>query len=429
MILGWPFHCGNKPASTPPIVYDIDDDGEEEIITLLHLGVVLIVTADGKVKGNDEYYSDGEVKFDPRSIGVGPLRLRKDWSDGLEGDYLVALSFVTREDPPQLLHYSGPPKIFNVPKIDEKSRSEAIAKKQMKSILMSKGISSLGLFSDPSIRNSHTNQLFSRQYLSLLHAVDEISMSQSNFDDWIFLDPHFLTGGIVGDFDGDGKEELVIPVSYFHDGRTADRLRAYDKEVITEQFERTLACGIAIIELEASDEQHAKHGTVRTVIQLDVTKDKQDLRAYITASPIIVDFNGDGKLDIIQATGAGMLYAFPFPDNERKNLKIELTLDEGFPLTLDAVFAQPAIEDVDGDGKLDLFVVDSKGTINRFGNRGEEIWANKVKGVVHAVPAIGDINGDGRLDIVMGTTDGIVFAFDAKNGSMIPNFPVKLSGT
>jgi hypothetical protein len=95
---------------------------------------------------------------------------------------------------------------------------------------------------------------------------------------------------------------------------------------------------------------------------------------------------------------------------------------------MDSVEGSIAVEDVNGDGALDMIAVDAKGNVFCFDKHGEEIWENHVSGFVSVHPTIGDINGDGILDVVLATSDGSVWALRGDTGAVLPRFPLKTGG-
>src|SRR5205807_7809042 len=106
-----------------------------------------------------------------------------------------------------------------------------------------------------------------------------------------------------------------------------------------------------------------------------------------------------------------------------------------------AIYATPALADLNDDGKLDIvfgaadqhiYAIDGHGrdlpgwpVLARDGAGGD--WAK-----ILSSPAIGDLNGDARPDVVEGTaeaygstpfTTGRVYAFDA-HGRLLPGWPI-----
>jgi serine/threonine protein kinase len=135
------------------------------------------------------------------------------------------------------------------------------------------------------------------------------------------------------------------------------------------------------------------------------------------------DFNGDGKLDLAVVNG------------QRKGgdsaLSILLGNGDGafqdpvsYPLKTNG--ASVAAADFNGDGKLDLAVVDNIGLISVFLGNGDGTFRTRVDYPAGSFPigsiGIGDFDGDGRLDLAVasGGSNSVTILFGNGDGTFQP---------
>lgn len=134
-------------------------------------------------------------------------------------------------------------------------------------------------------------------------------------------------------------------------------------------------------------------------------------------SPAFGDLDGDGDLDAVMGTWQDALRYYR-NDADRG---VELTLVDTALVTLTrGRNATPALGDLDGDGDLDLVVGESSGALNLYRNEGlgadgaprfvlvDDEYAG-IDGGRRSIPALEDVDGDGDLDLVVGTeSDGLL---------------------
>ena len=114
---------------------------------------------------------------------------------------------------------------------------------------------------------------------------------------------------------------------------------------------------------------------------------------------------------------------WPVNDTVQENLP-------GFPVIVgDAIWASPALADINGDGKKEAVFGTNKGNIHAISPDGQDISGFPIflNDRIRSSPAIGDLDGDEDPEIAVGCDDGMFYAFNA-DGSMLSGFPCKTAG-
>ena len=180
------------------------------------------------------------------------------------------------------------------------------------------------------------------------------------------------------------------------------------------------------------------------------------------ASPKTADLDGDGKREIIVATGGGQVFAitsdgknlngwpvkvnyYPGLDpksSENHRSSAAFTSGSVSPEGHSNVIAAPAIGDLDGDGKQEVVVASYDGGIYVFDAAGKvktgfpvmlpvlnnEDVTDKYAFIdegVFAAPVLYDLNGDKKLEIIVGAMDQKLYVF-THDGKAYDGFPVLL---
>lgn len=121
------------------------------------------------------------------------------------------------------------------------------------------------------------------------------------------------------------------------------------------------------------------------------------------ATPLICDLNGDGQKEIVATTLDGYVFAWDHLGNQLFATQTTTYGSSG----INPIFSSPIAVDINGDGKLEIIyaqgaqmvIVDHLGHQLSNPNAREMIF-EQYKGS----PAVHDINGDGQLEIVSGGT-------------------------
>ncbi len=147
------------------------------------------------------------------------------------------------------------------------------------------------------------------------------------------------------------------------------------------------------------------------------------------SKPFIVDWNNDGKKDILVGAKPGTVSVFINKgENSNPVFADEIKLNDE---ELDVGFNSfPVTVDWNADGKKDLLVGNSSGKVYIFLNKGNDAYPrfldDEVKTSIrvpgYARPFIADWNGDGKFDVICGSSDGKIYIFINEGDVKFPKF-------
>jgi hypothetical protein len=148
----------------------------------------------------------------------------------------------------------------------------------------------------------------------------------------------------------------------------------------------------------------------------------KEIKVRGPSAPCLLDWNEDGKKDLLVGDGSGYLNLF-------LNTGSSTSPDYALPSRVQADYkdldvrskASPCVVDWNGDGRFDLLVGSGSGELFLFlneGSGGQPVFTKSMKlndGKLDvgsdSSPDMSDINGDGKKDIIVGNDTGEVFIF------------------
>jgi hypothetical protein len=147
------------------------------------------------------------------------------------------------------------------------------------------------------------------------------------------------------------------------------------------------------------------------------------------ASPSTADFDNDGIMEIAVTTANTKFYLIRADGSHYRNWPIVIYVG-------DIYYDPPAIGDIDNDGKLELATTDSNTNNKIFIFKDDASLMNgfpapiapgKPSGsVAYRSPSLADVNGDGKLEIFIANLDGALVAYNY-DGTNLPGWPIFVS--
>ena len=232
-------------------------------------------------------------------------------------------------------------------------------------------------------------------------------------------------GASATDLDGDGQAEILIGsdegivhiYSYknkeFQKININEELRRAKSELFAEQ--NSIRCPVTTGPIHGKRLGIFISTLEHNLIALEVIEDGGSTkrlwygefmasgRQYPTyhAAPVIIDFDGDNKSEIVLSSHNGAVMAFTNEPLSGRALPMWMFIPDSE--SDDAFIAEPGFADIDKDGVLDVVVAGVLGRLYAIsGNDGSTIFEIPLSEYpFSAPPVIGDINADNRLDIVV----------------------------
>ncbi|MGZ4648914.1 MAG: FG-GAP repeat domain-containing protein [Blastococcus sp.] len=147
----------------------------------------------------------------------------------------------------------------------------------------------------------------------------------------------------------------------------------------------------------------------------------------VWSTPAVQDITGDNKPDVIVGSG---LYWNPPAGAQVNGFDGAGHTLAGFPLhTSGRVFGEPAIGDMNGDGRMEIAAMDEYNFVYLWDRAGHLIWKRcgsndgRCTGRAHAAPVMADIMGTGHPQVIVaGQTTVRAFAY---NGATVATLRVE----
>ena len=220
--------------------------------------------------------------------------------------------------------------------------------------------------------------------------------------DFSYIEAEKVARPFVVDWNEDGKKDLIVgsgdgKIYYYQNIGTNDKPVFLNKEVIKEG--------------------------------------EKDLNVGSNAAPCVVDWNEDGKKDLIVGGGDGKIYYYQnIGTNDKPVFLNKEVIKEGEKDLNVGSNAAPCVVDWNEDGKKDLIVGAGDGKIYYYQNVGtndKPVFINK--GMIkegdndlnvggNASPFVVDWNEDGKKDLIIGNGEGNVYYYQNINTNKKPKF-------
>jgi uncharacterized repeat protein (TIGR01451 family) len=154
------------------------------------------------------------------------------------------------------------------------------------------------------------------------------------------------------------------------------------------------------------------------------------MQAGVRSSPAVGSLDGTGgPLSIVVNAMCDSVYVFTANGARRPGFPVWCRME------VTSKSPSPALADMDGDGYLDIVQASTGGGIYVWNRNGAIVppWNNvrfstATTLATESSPVVADINGDGHPDILIGDENGQLTALSGVDATVLPGFPIQLTG-
>ncbi|MBR8829410.1 MAG: VCBS repeat-containing protein [Gomphosphaeria aponina SAG 52.96 = DSM 107014] len=355
-----PVNVGGKAAST---ILDVDGDGDEDLLV-------------GNEKGKLKYVENLIIDVNNPPIAVND-------SVGIVGNNPITINVLENDldpeaEPISLIEFTGKSAAGGTVERDENGTPEELTDDQL-------------IYTPPTDFSANESDSFTYTINQTATAtVNVLNIPifverEHNLNPFSGVDVGGYANPAVGDLDGDNDLDVLI-------GNDQEKLRYFQNDAGT------------FTEVTGSD------------------KPFNDIVVTREPSSAIADLDGDGDHDLLVGDEYGNLKYFQNNNGTFAEVTGSDNPLEGVNVRRDA---SPALGDLDGDGDYDLLVGDFYGSLHYFSNEGgtfTQLTGNnnpfvKVNVVMDASPTIVDFDGDGNQDVLVGNDLGKLVYFHNNQGT------------
>jgi len=258
--------------------------------------------------------------------------------------------------------------------------------------------------------------MFNRDLLNSGVADPSLAGVSDPIEKWSYTTDNSIGPGnpVIGDIDGDGVMEILVPTANFRGTGGIYALNADGTlrwKYQTGDYGTYATPPLADIDGDGKLETiFPSYGGKIVAVDEDGTEVWSVDKGSGGTRSVIADVTGDAALEVV-AGAAGKTFLLNASDGTQ-------IWQAGF-----GMISEPAIADVDGDGKLEVVfgAAGTRAVVALNAEDGTAVWASPAasQDFQGNSAIVGDINGDGHPDVVAGARDKKLYLFSGADGTKL----------